>query len=286
MLLSCPGCGSGFTGDPLRAAWQCAHCGRTNPNEEFVKAQIAKIDFSKARSSADLGELHYGSGKYAEAMTNLEAAIVEHAGNASAWRFLAMSVAKSTNLPAFVASHAKVCACLEKARALDPDGEFGPVAEAICRNTLAAVAKRGLIQSTDDARRAWFAFESIDKNTAAKEAAHALSRAVQCADRLRHLPPEDPRIGLQVTGLYLIVHDEFESLLSLDGNLKRDMARLHAHFQAQLVKVGRTGQPGMPGMPPELPRKQTSKLLSGIIAVIAVVAVAFLLGIWFVVLNA
>lgn len=268
MNTSCHGCGAGFMGTTLEAFWKCSHCGRSNPNEEFIQHALSHIDFNKSRTNCELGQLELAAGRFPAAIQYLESALVEHKDNMKAWCFLALAVAQHTTLADLLSGYSKSLACLAR---ISSDSDAAPLhqlSEAVCRNALGNIAARGIKKFHADARSAWFAYESVDLARARRGAAQEIGRAIEIAQIAMNYAPEDPHIGIPIC-------DEVESLCTAQAgrapgldHLRQHARQLRATYALQLP-----GRHTRVQHPDASPHSRTGYLLLALLLIVVVTVV-------------
>jgi LSD1 subclass zinc finger protein len=193
-MRECNSCGSPLEGDPLARSWTCAYCKTVNHNEGFLRQHIDKIDFTKAHNLLQVGLAAYGGGDYKKAAHVLERVLLEDATNIDAWVYSALATAYMADMSNYEDFAKKVDSYLRKAVGVDSASDVLAICKSVCANTLGKVALRIVERQYEDAKKAWFSYESTDKDRANRQTNAELEAGLRYADHALSLKPDDLKV--------------------------------------------------------------------------------------------
>lgn len=203
-MRECHSCGSPLEGEPLARSWVCAYCKTVNYNEAFLQQHIAKTDFSKTHNLLQVGLTAYEGGDYKKALDVLERLLLEDTSNVDAWVYSALATAFLADMSNYENSASKAGSFLKKAESMDSSADIVKVGRSVSANTLGKVAIRIVERQYEDAKKAWFSYESVDKDRAARQTNEELNQGLRYASHALSLGPDDLRIAGRIAVLTVL----------------------------------------------------------------------------------
>jgi len=221
VAVSCSGCGSALTVDPLAPKWACGHCGRVNVNEAVVAAALRQSGgFGRASALVELGRIEYESGNYERALLRFEAALVESPNEGELWAFAAIAAARAATADTLAPTIDKVSRCLERALSAGSVPEFVHAVRIEAEEAMIVTAESHLARSIAAVKR---------QDPRTKPDLTIAKKAMRCCFEAMELVKADAevRFGLAaqmheaITARRVIVASPAESLERLEQLMER-----------------------------------------------------------------
>lgn len=210
MSRECSACGASHDDVQSQTTWLCDYCGKTNCSDSYIKKHTRVIDYTKTHNLLEVGLTSFEQGDFKKSLELLEEVLQEDSSNLDAWVYSGISAAKLLTLSNYDENIRIIQAFMGKAKQIDSGSETFQAGQSIITTLVGEVAIRGIVRHIEQAQKAYFAYESTDRNAAITKSNTELDRAIYYATQAMELNSDDINISGRIATLCISCCTEYK----------------------------------------------------------------------------